>query len=58
MGEITLTVSEVAFLIGVSNMTIYTMVKLNEIPYTRVRNKILFYRPTIENWLIDGGTVK
>lgn len=58
MDKITLTVSEAASLIGVSDMTVYTMVKLKEIPHVRIRNKILFYRPIIERWLMDGGTIK
>lgn len=55
--KLTLTVEEVAKMIGVSKMTIYRMVQLNEVPSIRVRNKILFYRPTVEKWLTNGGTL-
>lgn len=58
MEKITLTVEEVSGLIGVGKTTIYAMVRQNEIPHKKVRGKILFHRPTIENWLItdtNGG---
>lgn len=51
MRKITLNVSEVAELIGVSVTTIYTMVRKNEIPHKRVRGRIVFHRETIEKWL-------
>lgn len=51
VGKITLSVHEVAELIGVSTTTIYTMVRLNEIPYKKVRGRIIFHRETIEKWL-------
>jgi len=51
MEKITLSVSEVAELIGVSVTTIYTMVRQNEIPNKRVRGRIVFHRGTIEKWL-------
>ncbi|MGD6879272.1 helix-turn-helix domain-containing protein [Bacillus infantis] len=49
--KITLTVKEVAELIGVSTTSVYTMVREKEIPHTRVRSKIIFHRETIEAWL-------
>lgn len=49
--RITLTVYEVADLIGVSIGTIYTMARLNEIPHKKVRGRILFHKETIEKWL-------
>lgn len=55
MQKIVLTVKEVAELLDTSTTTIYTMVRLGEIPHTRIRSKIVFHRPTIENW-ISGGT--
>ncbi|QFF98824.1 DNA-binding protein [Psychrobacillus glaciei] len=55
MEKITLTVIEVAELIGVSTGTIYTMTRLNEIPHKKVRGKILFHRGTIEKWLSDDA---
>ena len=51
MEKITLTVNEVATLIGVSDTTIYTMVRESEIPHKKVRGRILFHRGTIESWL-------
>lgn len=51
MERITLTVEEVAELLGVSKMTIYTMCRTGEIPCKRVRGRILFYRPLIQDWL-------
>ncbi|MGE7546072.1 helix-turn-helix domain-containing protein [Sporosarcina newyorkensis] len=51
MEKITLTVNEVAALIGVGMTTIYTMVRQEEIPHKKVRGRILFHRGTIEKWL-------
>lgn len=51
--KITLTVNEVAELIGVSTSTVYTMTRLNEIPHKKVRGRILFHRKTIEQWLTN-----
>lgn len=51
MQKITLTVNEVSALLGVSTTTIYTMVRLGEIPHARIRSKIVFHRPTVEAWL-------
>ncbi|MFC4409441.1 helix-turn-helix domain-containing protein [Chungangia koreensis] len=51
--RIVLTVKEVAEMLGVSNTTIYTMVRLGEIPHAKARNKILFHRETVEHWLIN-----
>lgn len=50
MQKITLTVAEVAALIGVSPTTIYNMVAVNQVPHFRVRGKILFNRDIIEAW--------
>ncbi|PGC13798.1 excisionase [Bacillus toyonensis] len=55
MKKVTLTVKEVAELLGVSLTTVYSMTRMSEIPHARVRGKILFYRPTIETWLINGA---
>lgn len=49
--KVTLSVNEVAELIGVSTTTIYTMVRLNEIPCKKVRGRIIFHRETVEKWL-------
>lgn len=53
MEKITLSVNEVAKLIGVSDNTIYTMARLKEIPHKKVRGRILFHRGTIERWLTE-----
>lgn len=55
MEKITLTVNEVAELIGVSIGTIYKMARLKEIPHKRVRGRILFHKETIEKWLCDDS---
>lgn len=51
--KITLSVDEVAKLLGLGKTTIYTMARQNEIPHKKVRGRILFHRQTIESWL--GG---
>jgi len=53
MERITMSASEVAELLGVSVNTIYTMVRENEIPYRKVRGRILFHRETVEKWLLE-----
>ncbi|PEV10280.1 excisionase [Bacillus thuringiensis] len=55
MKKVTLTVKEVAELLGVSLTTVYSMTRMSEIPHARVRGKILFHRPTIETWLMNGA---
>lgn len=49
--KITLTVNEVAELLGVSTDTIYNMVRDNQIPHVRVRRRILFHRDVIDAWI-------
>lgn len=56
MGKITLTPIEAAELLGISRTTIYSMIRNEEIPHARIRGKILFHKPTVESWLIDGAT--
>lgn len=56
MEKMTLSVVEVAELIGVSTATIYTMVRQNEIPCKKVRSRIIFHRETIEKWLATPTT--
>ncbi|WP_277587349.1 helix-turn-helix domain-containing protein [Psychrobacillus antarcticus] len=51
--RITLTVNEVAELLGVSIGTIYTMARLKEIPHKKIRGRILFHKETIEKWFIE-----
>lgn len=59
--KITLTVEEVSQVLGVSQSTIYTMARENEIPHKKVRGRVLFHKPTIERWLcneFEGGGTK
>jgi excisionase family DNA binding protein len=51
MTKVTLSVNEVAEVIGVSPACIYTMVREGQIPHRKVRARILFHRETIESWL-------
>ncbi|ARF67074.1 DNA-binding protein [Paenibacillus larvae subsp. pulvifaciens] len=51
MERSTLTVLEVAAYIGVSDDTIYSMVREKQIPYVRVRRRILFRKETIDAWM-------
>lgn len=58
MEKITLTVKEVANVLGVSENTVYTMCRMGEIPHARVRGKILFVKQVVEEWLTKGGTTQ
>lgn len=49
--KMTMTVDELAEELQISNTTIYTMVRRNEIPHKKIRGRILFHRITIEKWL-------
>ncbi|MDB5053927.1 MAG: DNA-binding protein [Bacilli bacterium] len=51
MQKITLSVSEVAELLGVSSTSIYAMVREGQIPNKKIRARILFSREVIEAWL-------
>lgn len=51
MAKITLSVIEVAELIGVSHTCIYMMVREGQIPFKRVRGRILFHREVVDFWL-------
>ncbi|XID90465.1 helix-turn-helix domain-containing protein [Paenibacillaceae bacterium WGS1546] len=51
MQKITLTVKEAAELTGLSATTIYNMCAAGQLPHTKARKRILFYRPTLEKWL-------
>ncbi|NEU29960.1 helix-turn-helix domain-containing protein [bacterium LRH843] len=50
MNKITMSVKEVAAFLGVSVTTIYTMTRNNEIPYIKIRGRVLFNRDLIEEW--------
>ncbi|WP_067925460.1 helix-turn-helix domain-containing protein [Alicyclobacillus shizuokensis] len=56
MDKITLSVQEVAELLGVSPVTIYYMVRDKQIPHVRIRRRVMFHRDAIEAWL-RGETV-
>ena len=58
MERITLTVNEVAELLGVSITTIYTMARLHEIPHKKIRGRVLFHKETIEKWFTDEGATQ
>jgi len=49
----TITVKEAASYLGVHTDTIYIMVKLNQIPHLKMRNRILFTKESIDLWLQD-----
>ncbi|MEK4324689.1 excisionase family DNA-binding protein [Paenibacillus sp. FSL R7-0312] len=44
-------VTELSDYLGVSSDCIYTMVRENQIPFVRVRRRILFYRDSINSWI-------
>lgn len=46
-----LSVSELSNYLGVSTDCIYTMVRENQIPFIRVRRRILFERDSINSWI-------
>src|SRR5699024_1199291 len=48
-----ITVKEAASYLGVHTDTIYIMVKLNQIPHLKMRNRILFTKESIDLWLQD-----
>lgn len=51
MPRITITATETAELIGVSQQTVYNMAREGQIPHIKIRSRILFHREVIENWL-------
>ncbi|WP_225442662.1 helix-turn-helix domain-containing protein [Paenibacillus lycopersici] len=51
MDKVTLTVKEASEMIGLSTATIYNMCASGQLPHTRARSRIIFYRPTLEKWL-------
>ncbi|MFJ7840333.1 helix-turn-helix domain-containing protein [Lysinibacillus sphaericus] len=51
MDKLVLTVPELAKVLELSTATVYVMVRNNEIPYKKLRGKIVFHRETIEKWL-------
>lgn len=53
MNKLTMSVAEIANLLGVGTTTIYMMARQNEIPHKRLRGRIVFHYPTIEKWLAN-----
>ncbi|WP_427107970.1 helix-turn-helix domain-containing protein [Lysinibacillus xylanilyticus] len=51
MEKLILSVPEIAKLLNLSTATVYLMVRNNEIPYKKLRGKIVFHRETIDKWL-------
>ncbi|MDQ0917546.1 helix-turn-helix domain-containing protein [Paenibacillus sp. V4I5] len=51
--KITLSVSELSEMLGVSSDSIYALVREGQIPYIRIRRRILFHKETIDEWLIQ-----
>lgn len=49
----TLTVAEAAAKLGVHEDTIYTMVRLKQIPHVRVRRRIFFRSETLDEWMSE-----
>jgi excisionase family DNA binding protein len=49
--KITLTVKEVAGLLGVSTDCVYAMVREKQVEFVRVRRRILFHHDVIDAWL-------
>lgn len=50
MEKITLNVTEVANVLGISKDTVYKMVREGEIPHKKARGKIIFNREQIIEW--------
>jgi excisionase family DNA binding protein len=51
--KVVLSVSELSEYLGVSTDCIYTMVRENQIPFVRIRRRILFYRDSINSWITN-----
>jgi excisionase family DNA binding protein len=50
-----LDVEEAAALLKVSKKTVYSRVKANAIPYAKLGRKLLFHRPSLVQWIAEGG---
>ncbi|MEX2459716.1 MAG: helix-turn-helix domain-containing protein [Paenibacillaceae bacterium] len=59
MQQKTLTVPDVAQLLGVSTVTIYSLVREQRIPHLRIRSRILFRLESITEWMdhLEGKVV-
>lgn len=58
MSESLMTVRDVAKYLGLSERTIYSMIKNEEIPYVKVGGRYRFNREKIEEWLQQKSTEK
>lgn len=54
MNKLTLSVKEVSAFLGVSQGTIYSMVRAGEIPYIKIRGRVLFHQKLIEEWVLNN----
>jgi len=53
--RVTLTVDELAAMLGVERKSLYSCVKRGKIPHIRIGRSIRFSRKRIERWLEEGG---
>lgn len=51
MEKFILTVDDLAQMLGVSRVRIYELIRLYGLPARRLKRRILFYRPEVEDWL-------
>ena len=49
--KVVFSVTELSEYLGVSTDCIYAMVRENQIPFVRIRRRILFYRDSINSWI-------
>ncbi|MFC5452181.1 helix-turn-helix domain-containing protein [Paenibacillus aestuarii] len=49
--KVILSVKELSVYLGISQDCLYAMVRENQIPFIRVRRRILFYKESIDAWL-------
>lgn len=52
------TVKELSDYLGVSTDSIYAMVRENQLPYIRVRRRILFHGEAIQSWIKVTNAIK
>lgn len=50
-----LSVKELSDYLRVSTDSIYTMVRENQIPFLRVRRRVLFYKHAVDSWIKDNS---
>ncbi|WP_343222809.1 helix-turn-helix domain-containing protein [Paenibacillus agaridevorans] len=54
LDKVMFSVLELSEYLGVSTDSIYTMVRENQIPFVRIRRRILFYRESINAWICSN----